>query len=311
MDARLRLLVPALAVLLASPVATQPQPPTFRSGVDVVRVDVSVSHGGEHIGGLTASNFEIFDNGVKQVIDRATLEQVPLEAYLVFDVSGSIGGSKLQQLQHAATAFVDGLAPQDKVALITFAQTIDDRQPLTGDFEAFQRALSEVKTGGQTALYDATLHTLRLRQPNDSRAVVVVLTDEGDNASEANQKQVVDAAERSDVTAYRVLAADEGAGMAGGMGRGMGGFRAPQVQFQIGFLRSLADATGGRVFRTSARLQLDEAFSLVLDDARARYVLTYRPDKPTPGWHKLHVKLVDVKGDAVARRGYFVGGAAK
>ncbi len=92
------------------------------------------------------------------------------------------------------------------------------------------------------------------------------------------------------------------------MGGGIG-FRPPQLQFQIGFLRSLADTTGGRVFRTSARLRLEEAFALVLDDARTRYVLAYRPDRTTPGWHKLQVKLVDAKGDVVARRGYFVSAA--
>jgi hypothetical protein len=49
---------------------------------------------------------------------------------------------------------------------------------------------------------------------------------------------------------------------------------------------------------------------MVLDDARARYVITYSPDKPSTGWHKLQVKLVDAKGDIVARRGYYVQPAA-
>lgn len=60
------------------------------------------------------------------------------------------------------------------------------------------------------------------------------------------------------------------------------------------------------MFRTSAALRLDETFALVLHDARSRYVLTYRPEEITPGWHKLQVKLVDAKGDVVARRGYVV-----
>jgi VWFA-related protein len=310
MHAWFRCAAPAAAMLLATSVASRSQQPTFRSGVDVVTVDVSASRGGEHIDGLREGSFEVFDNGAQQKIDRVTLEQVPLEAYLLFDVSGSIAGAKLQQLQNAANAFANGLTPQDKVALITFAQKVDVRQSLTGDFEAFQRAVSEITAGGQTALYDATLHTIGLRHHNDNRAVLVVLTDEGDNASETSQKQVIEAAERSDVIAYGVLAAEQGAGVGGGMGRGMG-FRPPQVQFQIGFLRSLAEATGGRVFRTTSRLRLDDAFALVLDDARARYVLTFRPTNPAPGWHKLHVRLVGAKGDVVARRGYFVGGESK
>lgn len=304
---RWRWLIGAAVVLPAALLAQQA--PTFRTGVDVVNVDVSVSRSGEHIEGLKIGNFEVFDNGVKQKIDKVTLEQVPLESYLVFDVSGSVEGPKLQQLEQAANAFLEGLTPRDKVALITFAKDVEVRQPLTADFGAFRDALSKIKAGGQTALYDAALRAVNLRERNDNRAVVLILTDQHDNASAATQKQAIEAAERSDVIAYGVLADEDAAGSAGGgMGRGMGmgGFRPAQMQFQIGFLRSLADGTGGRVFRTNARLRLDEIFRLVLDDARTRYVLTYRPDKIAPGWHKLQVKLVDAKGDVVARRGYYV-----
>ena len=99
---RCRWWVGAMLVLPAALVAQQA--PTFRTGVDVVNVDVSVSRSGEHIEGLKVGNFEVYDNGVKQKIDKVTLEQVPLESYLVFDVSGSIEGPKLQQLEQATQA---------------------------------------------------------------------------------------------------------------------------------------------------------------------------------------------------------------
>jgi VWFA-related protein len=291
------------------------QQPTFRAGVDVVTVDVSASRGGEPIGGLKAANFEVYDNGAKQKIDRVELQEVPLEAYLVFDLSGSIAGEKLRQLEEAANAFLDGLTMQDKAALITFAEKATTLQSLTGNREALRKALSEMKAGGNTALYDAIVRTLEMRTHNDRRAVVLVLTDQGDNASETTSKQAIEAAERSDVIAYGVLAEQSNAMnvMTGPLGNfpGSGGsFRPPQVQFQLGFLRSLAEATGGREFRASSRLRLDEIFRMVLDDARARYVITYSPDKPSTGWHKLQVKLVDAKGDIVARRGYYVQPAA-
>jgi Ca-activated chloride channel homolog len=311
MAPRQRFLIAWLLFLPAAILAQQQ--PTFRTGVDIVNVDVSVSRGGEHVGGLQAANFEVYDNGVKQKIDRFSIEEVPLEAYLCFDVSGSIEGAKLQQLEQAANAFLGGLTRRDKIALVTFSRNVEVRQPLTGDFEAFRRSLAEIKAGGQTALYDATLKTVNLREKNDSRAVIVVLTDQQDNASVTTQKQAIEAAERSDVTAYGVLADDQGSTMGGAMGGTMGGmggmgggFRPPQAQFMIGFLRSLAEGTGGRVFRANARLPLGDVFEMVLEDARARYVLSYRPDKVAPGWHKLQVKLVDAKGDVVARRGYYV-----
>ncbi len=278
------------------------QQPTFRAGVDVVKVDVSIARGVEHVSGLTAENFEVFDNGVKQKITNVAIAQVPLEVYLVLDLSGSVQGEPLAQLKRAANALVDGLVPADRVALLTFSKTVTVRQELTSNFQAFKTALAEATPSGNTALYDAVFKAISMREPKDNRAIVVVFTDEGDNASTATTKQVVDAAERSDVTGYGVLAPQV---RSTGVGMGGAGFGAPQ--FQLGFLRSLADGTGGRVFRASERLPLEDLFELVLDDARSRYVLTYSPDKTTPGWHKLNVKLVGAKGDVVARRGYFVG----
>ena len=185
-------------VTLAATLLQQPatQQPTFRAGVDVVTVDVSVSRSGEHLAGLQARNFDVFDNGVRQKIDKVTLEQVPIDAYLVFDVSGSIAGDKLAQLRQAANAFVDGLTPRDKVALVTFAKDVKIQQPLTGDLAAFRRSLSDIQAGGQTALFDATFRTIALRERNDRRAVVLVLTDQQDNASDTTQKQAIDAVER-------------------------------------------------------------------------------------------------------------------
>lgn len=293
-----------LAAAVVSGLATlAAQQPTFRSGVDVVKVDVSVSRGGEHVSGLTVDNFAVFDNGAQQKITGFALQEVPLEVYLVLDLSGSVEGPKLARLKQAANAFADDLTPRDKVALVTFNEKVTVRQPLTADLPAFRRALADATAGGNTALYDAVSKALSLREPRDNRAIVVVFTDDHDNASTATSKDVVDAAERSDVLVYGVMAPEEAA-MQGG---GMGGFRSPQLQFQIGFLRSLADATGGRVFRSNVRLPLDEVFGLVLDDARSRYLLTFSPEKPTPGRHKLGVKLSGAKGDVVARRSYYVG----
>ena len=52
------------------------------------------ARGVEHVGGLTAENFEVFDNGVKQKITSVAVAQVPLEVYLVLDMSGSVAGMR-------------------------------------------------------------------------------------------------------------------------------------------------------------------------------------------------------------------------
>jgi hypothetical protein len=51
---------------------------------------------------------------------------------------------------------------------------------------------------------------------------------------------------------------------------------------------------------------LHETFARMLEDIRARYLLTYYPTNPTPGWHALEVKLTRGHANVTARRGYWV-----
>ena len=64
------------------------QQPTFRSGTDLVSVDVIVRVAGDAVGGLTASDFALRDNGVPQRIESTEATAVPVDVSLVVDVSG-------------------------------------------------------------------------------------------------------------------------------------------------------------------------------------------------------------------------------
>ena len=67
----------AAALWFASPQAA-PDPQVFRSGVEVVELDVSVMRGGVPVAGLTARDFALTDNGVAQDVESVMLEQLPL-----------------------------------------------------------------------------------------------------------------------------------------------------------------------------------------------------------------------------------------
>ena len=73
------------------------------------------------------------------------------------------------------------------------------------------------------------------------------------------------------------------------------------------FLGRLAQMTGGRTWSAQSDRQLQELFERVLDEMRARYVLTYSPAGPQkPGWHQIKVTLKGARGDVIAKQGYFV-----
>ena len=76
------------------------------------------------------------------------------------------------------------------------------------------------------------------------------------------------------------------------------------------FLRDITRATGGRFFQAAGADELRPRFLDVLGDIRARYVLSFAPGPGEAGWHTLDVRLKPVKGDVLARPGYWRGTAA-
>jgi Ca-activated chloride channel homolog len=289
----------------------EPQQPTFRARVDLVPVDVAVHRGGRPFAGLSKADFEILDNGVRQTIERVDNENVPLEAWLVLDVSSSLQGQPLVRLQEAASAFAAAFAPGDRAGLVTFSHDVLVAQPLTGDLPAVRTALGQLRAGGATALYDATYVALQLRHPSAARGVAVVLTDGADNASWLTAERVLEAARRSDLVLYGI-----GVNEATPPASRISGepIRHPELAPkppafadlpQYRFLRGLAAIGAGAVFDASFAT-LRETFARVLADIRARYLLAYYPTSATPGWHSLEVKLRGASGEVTARRGYWV-----
>jgi VWFA-related protein len=274
-----------LATLLAAGAA--PAPPVFRAEVGVVRVEVLVTRGGTPVRGLAAADFELREDGIIQHLEPILEEQTPVDAVLAFDASGSVRGPKLDALQAAAGAFLDGLRDGEHAALLAFDHEVQLLQPLTTDFAAVRRALGRVSPRGNTALVDAVYTALRLREVGDRRTAVVVFSDGVDNLSWLSASDVVEAAGRSNVIVYAVTA------------RGKG-------DPKEAFLGDVARATGGRLFEASSERDLRARFLDVIADIRSRYVLRYVPADPgSPGWHRVEVRLRNGNAEVLARPGYW------
>ena len=275
-----------LAATLLAAAAAQ-APPVFRAEVGVVRVEVLVTRGGSPVGGLTAADLELRDERIVQNLEQIQEEQIPVDAVLVLDASGSVSGGKLDSLQAAAEAFLDGLRTGEQGALLAFNQEVQLLQPLTTDLAGVRGALGRVSPRGNTALIDAVYAALRLREIGERRTAVVVFSDGIDNLSWLSAADVVKAAGRSNATVYGVTVRAQG-------------------DPKEAFLGNVARATGGRVFEASNERDLRARFLDVLADIRSRYVLRYVPRSPgSAGWHGLEVRLRSGKGDVLARPGYW------
>ena len=282
----------ALSALFATVAVTSlpaVQQPTFRSGVDVVRVDASVMNGRTAVAGLTKENFTITDNGVPQAIESVSLDTVPLNLMLVLDTSESLLGAPLDALIVAARSLVNSLEPDEAATLVTFADQVRLAVPTTRDRPPMLTALTGLAAAGATSINDAIVLALLHRpiETSDSRPVMVVFSDGVDTSSWLESGDSRDAVRRSGMLVHVV---ELRGGIAGG----------------TNFARELARAGGGRAWSATSAGALRELFGEVLNELRARYLITYYPSGVSRDWwHEVKVRLKGARGDVTARPGYF------
>ena len=144
-----------------------PEPQVFRSEVEIVELDVSVTRGGVPVTGLTAADFALTDNGVLQDVGSVMLDRLPLSVVLVLDISRSVSGDRLAHLTSAGVGVIEALRREDRAALVTFSHAVDLRVPPTGDMSTIRTALTRLSGDGATALRDAVYwHELKVKVKN-------------------------------------------------------------------------------------------------------------------------------------------------
>jgi Ca-activated chloride channel family protein len=262
---------------------------TFSSKVEAVRVDVLVTDGGRPVRGLTAADFDVLDNGVRQQVDLMFFEQMPINVVLALDMSGSVSGERLDHLQRAASALLDGLKPRDRAGLVTFSHEVVQQSPLTTNIDQVRTALGGSDAKGGTALVDGAYAGMMLGESDAGRSLMVIFSDGLDTSSWLTADAILDISKRCDLVVYSVAT---------------GGSR------RSAFLRELSGNTGGRLFEVESTRNLESAFVAILDEFRHRYLVTYSPrDVVRGGWHKLEVRVSRRGVTVKARPGYLGGGS--
>jgi len=120
---------------------------------------------------------------------------------LVIDISGSMGGDKIDQVRAAATKFLDAMPKQNRLGLTVFNDRAQELVPpglvedVSGEIRADIEAL-QAKNG--TALYDTLIETLEELQTTAATAdnrdrirAIVLLSDGQDTASSSSLNQVL------------------------------------------------------------------------------------------------------------------------
>lgn len=252
---------------------------------DVVAVVSVADSSGRPVLGLTDENFTARIEGSPIAIGDVTPavnSDIGVAVVLAVDVSGSMEGEPLVQARAAARTFVEGLAPIDSVALVTFG---DDAVPVlvfTADGDAVFAALDTLQTaGGDTALYQATSVSAYVAASAQTQRKAVVLLSDG-----------VDFGNRSAVSREESLAHATAVGVpffAVGLGKDIDG----------AYLEALAQGTGGQFLETPTSQGLSDLFRAIGDSLRSQYVVTLRPgslDREQPLTLELEVTFGEASG---------------
>ncbi len=296
------LLAPRLAG--ETPAAQAPgagqQPFTLEVEVNVVSVTAVVfDKSGHLVHGLGPKDIQLFEDGVKQDVSyfrEASSqgdpgERVPLSVVLVLDTSGSMTRS-LPFLQEAVLSFVYKMDEVDQALVVSFNDSVKGSAEFTGDTDRLERFVEGLQAWGGTSLYDAIHYSLERIKDQPGRKALVVFTDGADTTSTLSDREVVDYARAVEATVYCIGFKGSGGGLMSSSPRG--------------FLRKIANETGGQFFAPDKVGELVRVFNEISNELKNHYLLAYTPKRAADGtWRDISLKVNRPNTEVRVRKGYF------
>lgn len=268
--------------------------------VDLVNVLFTVADDdGNLITDLGQEDFRVFEDGVEQTVTNFAAEtDLPLTIALIIDVSGSIR-EKLRFEQEAAIEFFYTTIEEgrDQGMLVTFDSGVDLLQDFTDNPELLSEAVSRIRAGGGTALYDAIYLAVEQRISTSNRGgrrVVIVISDGDDNASRVSLTETLELAQRNDVAVYTIST------------NSTANFSSPEQRRGDRTLGTFASETGGRAFFPFKLEELAVNFADITEELRSQYTLAYASTNLARdgGYRRIRIEADD-DYDVKHREGYY------
>lgn len=281
------------AALVAAVSVEAQQPPTFRSGTQIVSLFVTVTDAQRRlVPDLVQGDFEVRDNDKPQPIVLFENKALPINVVVMLDTSGSMTGS-LSLLRDAAEQFIIRLFPEDRAKVGAFNDKIEVSGHFSGDRDDLIAEMRDLDFGNSTRLFDALAVSLDELKGIEGRRVILVFTDGEDTASRTGSGSVVERARTEEVMVYAIgLQSDFFNGVRMVRSRPDGG------------LRRIAEETGGGYFELTKTAELAPTFTRVAQELHSQYVIGFAPAQLDGRVHRLSVRLKQPGLTARARRTY-------
>ncbi|MBA2736742.1 MAG: VWA domain-containing protein [Pyrinomonadaceae bacterium] len=267
---------------------------------EIIKIDSSVvlvnatitDAGGKPAAGLKLSQFEVLEDGKQQEISIFETQETPFAAVILLDTSGSMG-QQVSLARSAAINFLDGLRPDDMVAIYNF----DTKVLLVQDFSNSRDIAEKVfdlKSDGWTALNDAIFKAAQeLEKRPEKRKAIIVLSDGADTKSNRSADKALKAASAANATIYTVDMSSINSNLSG------------KVQSQ-GALKNFSEKTGGIFIPTPGGSAMRQAFENIVKELGVQYTLGYQSTNPKKDgkWRSIELRVSRPNLNIRTRKGY-------
>ena len=232
-----------------------PKAPPVKPTIEFTATDPQ----GEYLS-VSAEDLEVVEDGAPQQVETFHEASQPVSIILALDASGSMRRKEADVIA-SARAFAAALRPEDKLAVMLFADNVTVLHDLTTDRAASTGAIDTYKTGGGTALYDGLTEALARLERTEGRRVIVAMTDGRDE----NNPGTAPGSTHTLADVRRQLKQSGTTMFAIGLG----------TKVDSAPLQELASLSGGRALLPQDVSQLGSEFQRVVEDLRRRYVIGY------------------------------------
>jgi Ca-activated chloride channel homolog len=264
---------------------------------------------GDFVSGLTQDRFRVLDNGVGVPIQFFSPIESPAAVLILLETSPAVYLIRSQHLA-AAYALIEGLAPDDQVALVTYDQAPRAVLSFTSDKSSVLAALNNTQYTigmGDLRLYDSIAAVLDWLAGMTGKREIVLLTTGLDSSPPSRFDRLVEKLRGEDVVIFSVALGGPLRGESAQKRKGKQPASSSASKSADAFgqadlvLRSLATMTGGRAYFPQSDQDFAPIYREIASAMRHQYVLGIVPAHDNQ-FHTLTVEMVSPSDRTPAKR---------
>ncbi len=225
------------------------------------------------------------------------------------------------------------LGATGEASVTTFGDEINPIQPLSSDMGLLDKSFASISArGGRSRCLDAVLAAARQLEAVsfDRRRVVLLIAQSNDVGSTAQLRDVLRELDLNNIVLYTLVMPRIGKDLIGrtiSIGSPNGAFgradtgimgtidlgklipeilREEKANIGLDEATVLAAEMGGRRIPFRKLHELEQGISVIGTELHTEYLLSYTPDRPTPGYHQIRVQVDRPNVVVRSRPGYYV-----